>query len=549
MNSPVNEKRSNFIFVVVLAAILLVAAGYKALIVSLGLVPFNADEAIVGLMAGHILKGETPLFFYGQAYMGSLDAYLVAAGFALFGRSVAVIRLVQAILYLLTIITTVFLGRAFWGSTKAGLIAGGLLAIPTVNLTLYTTASLGGYGEALLIGNLVLLCGWNLAHRPAPGAGENRQRAGYYGLFLLWGFLAGLGFWANALSLIYSLPVGVFILWRLVSRAKKWGWVGPLFLLLVGLGIGSCPWWIYASRNGLSALIGEILGQAVAVESGAYLKIVWDHFFSLIVLGIPVILGLRPPWNVSWLGLPLIPFVLILWGSILIFVRRFVRADPGKKSATVLIGSIISVLLIGFVFTSFGVDPSGRYFLPVSLLLALIAGLVFAHWIEINRLAVGGFVLLVAFQVYGNWQSARANPPGFTTQFYEPARLDMRSMSDLVAFLRENDLTRGYSNYWVSYPLAFLSEEELIYTPELPYHPDLRYTARDNRYQPYNELVVQSDSVAYITGKNPLLDERLRAGFAGLGVTWQEKAIGDFHVYYNLSAPVRPGEIDLSPPQ
>jgi hypothetical protein len=31
-----------------------------------------------------------------------------------------------------------------------------LLAIPSVNVILYTTVSLGGYGEALLLGNLIL---------------------------------------------------------------------------------------------------------------------------------------------------------------------------------------------------------------------------------------------------------------------------------------------------------------------------------------------------------------------------------------------------------
>jgi hypothetical protein len=51
-------------------------------------VPFNADEAIVALMARHILQGERPIFFYGQAYMGSLDAYLVALGFLLFGQQI-----------------------------------------------------------------------------------------------------------------------------------------------------------------------------------------------------------------------------------------------------------------------------------------------------------------------------------------------------------------------------------------------------------------------------------------------------------------------------
>src|SRR6266851_2035799 len=73
--------------------------GISAIIgLAAGVVPFNADEAIVGLMARHILQGERPVFFYGQAYLGSLDAWLVAGAFAIFGESVWPIRLVQIVL-------------------------------------------------------------------------------------------------------------------------------------------------------------------------------------------------------------------------------------------------------------------------------------------------------------------------------------------------------------------------------------------------------------------------------------------------------------------
>jgi hypothetical protein len=114
-------------------------------------------------------------------------------------------------------------------------------------------------------------------------------------------------------------------------------------------------------------------------------------------------------------------------------------------------------------------------------------------------------------------------------------------MAELMAFLREKGETRGYTNYWVAYPLAFQSAEELIFIPRLPYHPDLRYTARDDRYQPYAGLVAQSDRAAYITTVHtPLLDERLRVGFQKLGITYSEATIGDYRVFYALSSPVRP---------
>ncbi len=97
--------------------------------------------------------------------MGSLDALLVAIGFYLFGEQVWVIRLVQSLIFLGVMITTYSLGIKVFGSQKTAALAVAFLAVPSVNVILYTTASLGGYGEALLIGNLVLLNGLRIADK------------------------------------------------------------------------------------------------------------------------------------------------------------------------------------------------------------------------------------------------------------------------------------------------------------------------------------------------------------------------------------------------
>ncbi len=115
----------------------------------------------------------------------------------------------------------------------------------------------------------------------------------------------------------------------------------------------------------------------------------------------------------------------------------------------------------------------------------------------------------------------------------------------MIEFLRGAGERRGYTNYWLAYPLAFLSDEELVFVPRLPYHPDLRYTPRDDRYPAYGEQVAASPRVAYITARHPLLDGRLRDGFAELGVKWEEVAIGEYRVFYRLSRAVRPQEMGL----
>ena len=63
----------------------------------------NGDEALVGIQAQHILRGERPIYFYGQVYMGSLEAYLIALLFALFGSSAWALRAEPIILSLLIV--------------------------------------------------------------------------------------------------------------------------------------------------------------------------------------------------------------------------------------------------------------------------------------------------------------------------------------------------------------------------------------------------------------------------------------------------------------
>jgi predicted membrane-bound mannosyltransferase len=129
-----NSVTPSSIFWLAAGVVLLVAVLLRAALLASGAFPFNADEAIVGLMARHILAGQWPTFFYGQAYLGSLDATFVAAAFALVGEAVLTIRIVQSALWLATILTTMLLTR----TEIPVLVSAGraLLAIPTVNVTL-----------------------------------------------------------------------------------------------------------------------------------------------------------------------------------------------------------------------------------------------------------------------------------------------------------------------------------------------------------------------------------------------------------------------------
>ncbi|MCD4686873.1 MAG: glycosyltransferase family 39 protein, partial [Anaerolineae bacterium] len=143
--------------------ILLLAALLRVWLIDVDGASFDSDEAIVGLMARHITQGEPiPTFFYGQDYMGSLDALLTAGGFVLFGESVDTIRAVQVALYLLTLLTAYVLAQTITLSRRIALITLLLLAFPTPLGALYSTITLGGYNELVICGNLLLLLGWQI---------------------------------------------------------------------------------------------------------------------------------------------------------------------------------------------------------------------------------------------------------------------------------------------------------------------------------------------------------------------------------------------------
>jgi hypothetical protein len=321
-------------------------------------------------------------------------------------------------------------------------------------------------------------------------------------------------------------------------------------LALVGFLIGASPWLLYTAQHGAITL-REAAGGAVAGASNRHLLVAaFEHLVYLGLFGITVVWGLRPPWSASFLALPLVPYALAIHMGCWLQALRRTTAGPGRL---LLAGTAIT-LIVAFILTPFGADPSGRYFLPLVVISALYLADVL-HWLRLRRrhrrtvwrkwfaqiLALG----VVAFYWWGNVQSAARYPPGITTQFDAVAQVDGRALDDLATFLQVNGESRGYTNYWVAYPLAFVSQEALLFQPRLPYHLDFRYTPRDDRYAPYGEAVAESPRVAYITARHPALDERLRRGLGRLGVPYQEAAIGDYRVFFALGRRVEPAELGL----
>lgn len=524
-----------------LLLVLLVALCARAALLASGAVSFHADEAVVGLMARHILQGARPTFFYGQAYMGSLDAWLVALGFATLGDSVQTIRIVQSVLYLLVVASGFVVAWRLSERVTVAVVAGLLLAVPAVNTTLYTTATLGGYNETLLLGNLLLLLGYDVTH----------EHARSWPRWVLLGLLAGVGWWANALIVAYALPVALLVLHGLWRRVLPLRAALPYILLaLAGFIVGSAPWWVFDFQHDHAALAMFLRSQQVGEFEGIGIPYVppGQRALGLLLIGLPALVGLRFPWESGYF-LPLIGIpVLLIYAFAIFYLLR--GHNPLKPEARGLVLGMLGLFCLIFVASTFGADPTGRYFLPLALPLGIVLGaLVESLRIEwqgrpaLVRLLPGVLVaLVIGYQAAGQ-VAAASSPSGLTTQFDPVSHIANDHDDALIAFLDEHDLHHGYSNYWVAFRLAFLSGERMQYSAALPYKTDLSYNAADKRYPPLTSAAEGAERVAYITTNLPALDDVLTTWFAANDYEYEFAQVGPFNIYYDfMPAHPRPPE-------
>jgi hypothetical protein len=458
------------------------------------------------------------------------------------------------------VLTTYLLARRYlqseWGARAAML----WLALPPTMLMLYTTATLGGYTETLLFGNILLLMadglvkqaslrGARIATKQSPAdlreiashpstsqrhtAAPLRMLAMTWWHWLLFGIIAGFAFYTFPLILIYLVPIGLLLLYRL--RWKAWR---EYAIALLGFAVGSLPWWWALSQAG-GVLFAEMAGSAVAgtVESSGGLSGLLIRVLNFFVFGSSAWWGLRYPWSAE--------FALPLLGVVVFMFYLGALGYAVKRGPRVLWGMIVT-LLATFLLTPFGGDPSGRYFLPLYVPLAIFTAMLLQRFRKQNVIVASLLLaLLVGYNVTGTLTAAAKNPPGITTQFDPITWIDHARDQELIDFLLDNGEVRGYTNYWVQTPIAFLSGERIISAAQLPYHLALDYTQRDDRYPPFTQTVREALRAFYITVNNPKLDAAIRDRLTEFGVTFKEHDIGNYHIFYDLSRKVEPEELGI----
>ncbi|MHA4952029.1 hypothetical protein ACX27O_32380 [Micromonospora sp. SD19] len=504
----------------------LAGVGYRLWLLRQAAPPTNSDEATMGLAALHIARGEGfPIWFYGQQYMGTLEAYLAAPVFAVAGGpSLLGLRLPTLALYALFLLLAWRLTLRLTGDRWFGLLMVVLLALGSDRIVKNQLIAGGGYPEMNVAAAALALLAVDLAtDRRGPSADTGRQ-CWRLARWATWGFLAGLMLWVDPLVLPYVAATGaVLVAFR---RRELWGAAGAL--LGVAAVLGAAPLLLHSLLTGRNPL------HAVLVASGANASAGWvDRLHGGLVLGPPLGMGFCAPgqcatWQLWWaLVLPLLLAVAAgtAWRVLRTADSGPAEVGPGAVSPRVAAAVRLALVLAALatlgaytVSSAAGLTPveSSRY---LSCLLISLPALLWPVWTVARRglrpaatgrhgvrstVARSVAVLLLATTVgtatHATWRAA---------QTVGATRAAEARHAELVSTLRQLGVRHVRAGYWTCNRLTFATAERVVCAVvDDNLHPGF------DRYPAYRREVDSATAPAWVApAGSPLagvLDERQR---------------------------------------
>jgi hypothetical protein len=473
---------------------------------------YLADEGVVGLMGKHIAEGRAlPVFFYGQHYLGALEAYAAAAMFTLVEPGLVSLRAVT-FLFSLGVLAVVYRFAYVAYSVSAARWATALVAVAPLYFLQWNLKARGGFVEHLFLIVVVMILFWRfyLEH--------DRRRTVSFAL----GFATGVALWVNQLALAYVLVMGLLLIW---GRNDRRGWsalvAGGVLgaSLLIGYNVVNPAATVktlgrkFVVLNRVpveerdEAWIAKGIGQRIdAIEHGAG------------KLGL--VFGVPPTAGIERLGLsdseisggPLTGLRSVLWPVPAIVFGFALWSCRPRRGATGFepVGS--SQLLALFFLITFVVGyVSPRYMLPAYPLAAIMAAALAVRSTGLGRRVFAAGLAAVFVLNLASWADA----------LLRSETVD-ESGAQLIAAAADRGIEACYSA-GPMYHVVFESNERLVLSP-----------LQKNRIPAYDEVVEGSQSICYVF-RDDQATKRQHVAFvealADRGVRYERFKSGKYNVF------------------
>jgi hypothetical protein len=404
----------------------------------------EGDDAIMGLMALKISRGEEfPIFFWQAHYSGPIASYLAAPLHWLFAPSPIVLHSVIIPIHMFYSVGMYFLARSWLGQREA-MMVGLFAALPG---QLFPYSALGGFTESMaLVPWIFLLC---LGERKS----ENTRNA----RFFCGGLLCGFALWVFPLAFPPVLAC-------LICQQRAYGG-RSLKLSLAGCFLGLLPA-IFHNISQPGATFLRLFARPSALDRQAA-----SHILSSEGI-ISFFLQLLEKWACSsYQALLNIPqFTLSLFGltadatlwshisgfitvfALLFGLQAFFRYQGNGK---IIPRAMLMTVIITFGFLIlFGLNRD-RYLIPILLTIPFGLALTLRRLTGFlsARFATTAVFLILLVNCFSNFWDTKTRYPDY---------------EGLARFLQANGLDSGYANYLTAYPLVYLSNESTSHKKQEP---------------------------------------------------------------------------------
>jgi hypothetical protein len=484
-STPVRAPRTWWYATIVIVGVA-VGVGLRVRLLRLPTGVLDSDEAVVGLMARHIVhEHEFTTFYWGQNYGGSGTAVVMAAVFSVFGSSTATLKAVPIGMSALTALLVWRLGRRTIGEPGATIAGLAFWAWPTAYVWL-STKERGFYWLCMILGLSFLLVVLRLVEQP------DRRRE-----WILLGLLGGLGWWTSPQILYFVVPGLIWLGIRLTFQQIQ------LAIPLVFAVLGSLPWMVWNLRNEWAALVPA----SHQFDEGyvGNIEVLFRH-------GLPVALGLNiiERWLVP-VVFPIVYVAIIVGGTIGLALHR-------TKPWLLLVVAATFPLLWG-AFPVSGVVGEGRYVMFVMPAVILLLVHAARHPIVQVALLVGALTL----SVYG------VNRIRCCTSPAAPDIAMPRRTGPLIKALEAHHVKHFKADYWIAYRVAFETDERIIGSP--------RFFVRS---PPFDRAVAADPAAPVVFVTKSGVGPNYHRGLVRLGIDFERYYAGDFVVY----KPARPIDME-----
>jgi len=480
--------------------------------------PLSSDEAWPTLMAMHILKGEFPVVYWGQTYMGTQESYIVAPLIYLFGPAKWIVRLYPLFFALLFVFISYCLACRVFNRT-VGLLTLCLLAMPVPYLAMCGVAiPPDNYLAVTTLGSMALWLTLRLVSQETPCVRDG----------VILGAVLGYAFWLHLLIIgfvVCSLAYLFFNDKKLFLRRYFWG-------LVMAFIIASLPLWWFNIKNGFATFtdVGRTSDWQRTWEYARIAVTYTGQFFT----GQRIMLYADNCRNVVlpnvlyyalgfiWGGL-ILSVVLVNWKGL---VRLFGFSIKGSGGAPLLV-MMAGVSIAVFAHSSRTGSDDARYLLPLMAVLPILGA--FGIWQVYKRFRSGGIILtlfVMTCQLWGNVQLARAwNDPALVA-----GPLELPDTRPLIDAMEKHGVRHAYAHYWLSYRITCETAGNIIVSE--PFNE--RFPG--NKVQ-YLDEVSRAEKVAFITHPTLFPPDRFEPYMQKIGGSYEKGELGPFTVYYDFKPP------------